>query len=589
MVKIDPCLPSGLGKDYQVGPNSGQIASLDLVPWENLAAGDTVRIFYQSNPYRGHILIAANGTADKPVRVCGVKGPNGERPIIDGENAIARKGLKYTSANNADEPNIQENRSIILIDRLDTQDWGTAYPAYIQLDGFEIRHAYSNYNFVNSLGNNASYNDDKNQTMYFKYDTTTNYYDDSGLKYLSIYKDLNITRTAQNITISAQNDSIKSQNIILKAQGKPLLPLIPLIPLAGLITLINYDSFGGCIWIERGKNIVIADNVIHDCTNGIFARSVDIGAGMSTIIENLKITGNYVYGNGVVGDDHEHNMYIQTIHPIYEFNHVGPQRDGANGSGIKDRSVGTIIRYNFIEECANSLELVESEDFPQTAMSYPEYHTTIVYGNIITKDSSTGSAVRYGGDHFYSTPGEIWGEPIFKKGTLYFFHNTVNITGTNQQIIFQLATTEEKAEIWNNVLNFASTVTNPGLRAWSSWNPINTSYWTPDGTLNFSKNWSVKNITDAAGNSVQGTLTGMSNIIKGTTSPVDTNYKPLAGSAIIDASKAPIATTAEAAAALAAVVANYPVLYQYDISTMQGKVRTQVGSAMDIGAIEYAP
>ena len=49
-------------------------------------AGDTVRIFYSSTPYKGKFLLAAQGTTDAPVRICGVRGPNGERPEIDGES-----------------------------------------------------------------------------------------------------------------------------------------------------------------------------------------------------------------------------------------------------------------------------------------------------------------------------------------------------------------------------------------------------------------------------------------------------------------------------------------------------------------------
>jgi hypothetical protein len=88
---ITDCV-AGSGTDYQVGPNNGQLASLDLVPWENLEAGDTVRIFYKSEPYRGKMLLTGNGTPEKWIRVCGVKGSNGERPIVDGENAVAREG-----------------------------------------------------------------------------------------------------------------------------------------------------------------------------------------------------------------------------------------------------------------------------------------------------------------------------------------------------------------------------------------------------------------------------------------------------------------------------------------------------------------
>src|SRR5215467_14472301 len=84
LVNVQACLPSGQGNDYQVGPNNGQLSSLAQVPWENLGPGDTVRIFYQATPYPGKFAINAHGTASAPVRVCGVVGPNGERPIIDG-------------------------------------------------------------------------------------------------------------------------------------------------------------------------------------------------------------------------------------------------------------------------------------------------------------------------------------------------------------------------------------------------------------------------------------------------------------------------------------------------------------------------
>ncbi|KGM39382.1 hypothetical protein JY96_03350 [Aquabacterium sp. NJ1] len=489
MSVADACVASGKGTDYQVGPGTGQLASLNLVPWEKLTAGDTVRIFYSTNPYRGHILLAAKGTAAAPVRVCGVKGPNGERPIIDGQNAVARKGLSYVGASAG---NIQEKRAIVMVDRLGTQDWGTAYPTYIQIDGLEIRAAHPSYTFTNSAG-------------------------------------------------------------VVQA----------------------YDSFGGCIWVERGKNITIADNVIHDCTNGIYSRSVEVGAGTSTITENLRIAGNYIYGNGIVGDDHEHNLYIQSVHPVYEYNRIGAQRAGANGGAIKDRSVGSIVRYNDISEGSRSLDFVEAEDFPTTAMSYADYRTTYVYGNIITKNGSTGSAIHYGGDHYYSTPGSTWGEPIFRKGTLYFYNNTVTITGTlTAPVIFQLSTTEEKAEIWNNVFNFASTVTSPALRA--AWDDVNTAYWTAGGTFNLGKNWVPSALTDAAGRVVPSTLTGFANLIKGTTSPTDSaTLTPLSGSAIVDTAQA-----------LPAAVTNYPVQYQFDMSTLKGKTRTTFGTASDVGAVE---
>src|SRR5689334_1806853 len=52
---LAPCEP-GTGTDYEVGEGGGQIASLDLVPWESLGPGDTVRIHHRTDPYRGKLL-----------------------------------------------------------------------------------------------------------------------------------------------------------------------------------------------------------------------------------------------------------------------------------------------------------------------------------------------------------------------------------------------------------------------------------------------------------------------------------------------------------------------------------------------------
>lgn len=484
-----PCLPSGSGIDYQVGSGAGQLASINLVPWERLAAGDTVRIFYSATPYRGHILLAARGTAQAPVRVCGVKGPNGERPIIDGQNAVVRSGLSYGYA-------IQETRAIVMVDRLGTEDWGTAYPTHIQIDGLEIRAQHPSYTFTNSAG---------------------------------------VTQA--------------------------------------------YETFGACIWVDRGKNITIADNVLHDCTNGLFSKSVDIGAGTATITEDLRVVGNYIYGNGIVGDDHIHNIYTQSVRSTFEFNRIGPQRAGANGDALKDRSVATVVRYNHILEGAHSIDLVEAEDFPTTAMANPAYRSAFVYGNIITKTGTTGSAIHYGGDHFYSTPDGNYGEPFFRRGTLYFYSNTVNITGTSglydSPVIFQLSTTLESAQVWNNVFIFASTIAAPSLRA--AWDSVNPDYWTAGGTFVLGKNWVPSNFVDAtSGRTVPDTVTGWANLIRGSASPVDgTTGVPLNGSAIIDAAQADLAA-----------VSAYPVLYQFDLATLSGKARTQQGTGNDLGGVE---
>lgn len=479
------CTP-GSGHDYQVGSGGGQIATLAQVPWEALAPGDTVRIFYSATPYRGHILLAAQGTASAPVRVCGVKGPNGERPIIDGANAVARAGLSYTSASYG---HIQESRAVVMIDRLGTQDWGTAYPRYVQIEGLEIRGATPGNSFTNSTG-----------------------------------------------------------------------------------AVQPYEAFGACIWVERGHHVTIADNVVHDCTNGIFSKSTDDGD--FAVTQDLRLAGNSIYGNGVSGDDHEHNTYIQSVGVVYEFNHYGPLRSGSGGSALKDRSVGPVIRYNRIEEGSHALDLVEAEDYPQTATANPAYRSTFVYGNQIVKSGDTGSLVHYGGDHFGSTPGASWGEPIFRKGTLYFFNNTVVATGSSVGL-FQISTTEETAELWNNVLVFADTVTTPNLRL--GWQDVNTQYWTPNGIVHLGRNWINSRWQDTDVNHpLLGQVSGQANLLTGTTAPINlSTLQPLAGSSIIDAAQANVAGAS-----------GYAVQYQLNAS-FQGVSRSVNGAALDLGALEF--
>src|SRR5262245_320619 len=66
-------------------------SSIGAVPWTSLTAGDTVRIHWRSavqgGDYHEKINISGQGTADAPIQIIGVRGPNGELPVINGANA----------------------------------------------------------------------------------------------------------------------------------------------------------------------------------------------------------------------------------------------------------------------------------------------------------------------------------------------------------------------------------------------------------------------------------------------------------------------------------------------------------------------
>jgi len=464
------CVASGVGKDYQVGEGSGQYSSLDQVPWASLAAGDTVRIFYKSTPYYGKFLIAANGTAAAPVRICGVKSSTGQRPIIDGANAVAPKGLAYGLT-------VHEQRSLIVVKPLSTQAW-EAYPTYVQIDGLELRGAKSSNTFTDSTGTKQSYVD-----------------------------------------------------------------------------------FGACIWVDRGQNITIADNVIHDCNQGIFTKSTTDGE--FAVSKNIRIAGNYIYENGVSGQMSMHNTYTESLNIVYEFNHIGPLRSGALGNAIKDRSAGTVIRFNRIEDGAHAIDLVEADASGTYMKAQAAYRTTYVYGNQIIKSGDTGSCIHYGGD--------LGTSAYFRKGTLYFFNNTVYLYGVNYAAMFQLSTTDERAEVWNNILAYDPSNPYPRLRATSDGVDM-----TAGGVLNLGKNWLPTNWMDSDPyHTVPGQLLGTANIISSASIPVDlTTLVPLSGTSVIDAAQSQLSA-----------VSAYPVSYQLNTSYV-AQTRSVNGSAMDLGAVE---
>ncbi|MEN9484230.1 MAG: hypothetical protein RJB37_2110 [Pseudomonadota bacterium] len=482
LVAWPACVPSGQGADYAVGPGQA-LASLDQVPWERLAPGDTVRVFYSATPYHGKFLLAAHGTAAKPVRVCGVRGPNGERPVIDGQGATTRAALATAFAGAGSD--IFQSRAIAMVKSLSSDAW-TDRPSYLQIDGLKFVRAHPAYQFRDAAG------------------------------------------------------AVKT-----------------------------YADFGACIWIDRGDHITIADNELTDCVMGLFSRTTDDGSG--AITENLRIVGNVIRGNGLAGSESEHNTYTQGLGVVIEHNVYGPLRAGARGNAIKDRSAGLVVRYNRIEEGAHAIDMVEAEDFPLLAQARADYRTTLVYGNQIRKDGDTGTVLHYGGDHYGSTPGAQWGEPIFRKGVLQVFHNTVIVTG-GSAAVFQLSTTEERAEVWNNAIVFASTVSEKSLRAGQSVQPP----WVTGGIVNLGTNWLSAGWQDIdQWHTLTGQLLLTTAPLVGQRSPlVAGGWVPQAGSALVDAA-------VPAPAGVAAV----PILWQLDAAG-RTQARVTKGTAPDLGAVE---
>ncbi len=204
--------------------------------------------------------------------------------------------------------------------------------------------------------------------------------------------------------------------------------------------LTSYGGNAAAIYVEKGQNIVVRGCHFHDCSNGFFCASET---------SNLLVESNWIEDNGNVGSIFEHNNYTEALGITFQFNRFGPLRAGAGGNNLKDRSAGCVIRYNWIEGGNRQLDLVET-DFAALAND-PRYHTTFVYGNVLYERADDGNSqiVHYGGDG--------GGSAMYRKGTLYFHHNTVISKRSGNTTLLRLSTNDESADVRDNVLYVTAT------------------------------------------------------------------------------------------------------------------------------------
>lgn len=457
--------------EYHIGPDQ-PINSISAFQWDTLAPGDTVFIHWRAEPYREKILISNSGAANQPIRISGAPGPQGQKPVLDGENATTSSQFRFPYSGTA-------ARGLIAISRSQTQQDGYK-PKYIEIDGLELRNANALYTFR----------------------------DDQG-------------------------------------------------------TIAQYRPNASAVFVERGENLTISNCTLTGCGNGLFIAS---GDGEEFQSRDILIHGNNIFGNGNANSDREHNIYTEAIGITFQFNRMGRLRSGAFGNNLKDRSAGTVVRYNWIEGGAQQFDLVDPEGSANQAVADPRFRTTYIYGNVIFNDPTSASVIHYGGDSGVTE--------IYRKGTLHFYHNTV-IFRSDQRIrwrvaLLRLDTNDESADVRNNILyNFLDS---PGA-------PLSElSFMQVYGNANIGVNWINEGwLPSRTGVPFEGTITGTENLITGADpgfASFDTaDFRPGPQSPCIDRAT-PRATS---------IPAEFETLY----SPLQPNIgRIRYGAALDLGAFE---
>ena len=449
---------NAFGTTYEVKPGT-PLDTIAEVPWATLQPGDRVLIYWKATPYKEKWVICRQGTASQPIAIEGVLGPNGERPVIDGNGATTPTNLDYWN----------ENRGTIKIGGANTP--ADTMPKYIYIANLEVRGAYSAYQFTRFNGQTQTY---------------------------------------------AQN--------------------------------------AAPIYVEKGENILIHNCIITDGGNGLF-----IGSSDTEPSRNITIQNNYIYGNGNVGSAFEHNNYTAAIGITFQYNRFGPLRAGANGNNLKDRSAGLVVKYNWIEGGNRNLDLVDGED-SILIRTDPNYHKTFVYGNILIKpDGGNNQTTHYGGDSGTTAD--------YRKGTLYFYNNTIVSTRTGNTVIFRLSTIDETCDARNNIFYTNTAGTSLAMLA-------------ETGTLTLTNNWSKSGWRNSFESPFGGIVNGGSTFVIGTspgfTDLAGQDFKLLSTSAAVNAG-VPVHSDAFGVNS---------VLWQY-VKHQSFEPRHQ-DQTLDLGAFEYS-
>lgn len=459
------CVP-GAGKTYDVGPGKAH-EQIGAVPWEALGPGDTVRIFARPEPYREKVLVSTSGAPGKPIHVCGVPDASGRLPVLEGENAVARKAQRYAYKQS-------QTRGLFILGPAQGYRWGDK-PSHVLIEGLELRGA-------------------------------------------------------------------KQENGFTGVEGEAM----------------KYVHNAAALFIERAEDVTIVGCVITDSGNGFFVAS---GNSVEMLSRRIVFRGNWVHGNGVSGAERQHNAYTESEGMVYEWNRFGPPRAGALGNAIKDRSSGTVIRYNWLEGGTNQLDLVEAEDSQALVAKSAAYRQTFVYGNVLVSTKASGqSLIHYGGDN---------GLPdTYRKGTLHVFHNTFVARQDEKD---RWATAVLRAETDDEAIDFRNNVV---LRAGTT----HLSLGKEKGRITLGPNWVSKGVELWGDKAHTGKIEGESALIRGE------------NPGFVDFEKSELAPRPDSplrgkAGALAEAAKEHPVLLQYKAQQATAP-RAAAGAGATLGAFE---
>jgi hypothetical protein len=331
--------------DYHIGTGQSHQDIAD-VDWTDLQAGDNVYIHWRSTPYREKWVINVQGTAQDPISIIGVNGPNGEQPVIDGENAVTVAGLNFWN----------EQRGVIKIGGSNIPSDGL--PQHIIIENLDIRSGHPDYQFSNDQG----------QTEQYSNNAAAIYVEKAA--HLTI-RNCSLSNSGNGLFIGAFNG--QTEDILIEKNhiyGNGVIGRIyeHNTYTAAIDITYQFNRFGplkagagGNNLKDRSAGLVVAYNWIEGGN-----RQLDLvdAEDSAVLVNHPSYNETHVYGNVLIEPDGDGNS--QMIHY------------GGDSGTTSDYRKGTLYLYNntFISERSGNTTLVRLSTNDETA----EVFNNIYYG-----------------------------------------------------------------------------------------------------------------------------------------------------------------------------------------------------------------
>ena len=200
-----------------------------------------------------------------------------------------------------------------------------------------------------------------------------------------------------------------------------------------------WDDGGAGIRVQRARNLVFRGNVFTHDPVGIYIISQAYAENF--MVRHVLVEGNRFAGNGLRNDYNKHQAYLQGTDFTIQYNVFEQPTPGAQANDLKMRTSGEVVRYNYFENGARALDLVDIEDFVELVM--PWQYARFKAGNAVGANADALQAqdwASYGqsyvyGNLFHMHGAEAWPNPIHygydnspldrRPGTVWFYFNTL--------------------------------------------------------------------------------------------------------------------------------------------------------------------